>query len=155
MLLDSIAGVSLMAGAVACAGAGVAGGPAPAGRGLLAGAVGAARLGARPGEAEEGAIAGCAIAAVAASVLVLARLGPVSRLSWLDAAMGAAATAALAVALGAGANAAVGIGGVAAGLGLSRWRPGTTVALVLAGLVALAGDPWGALPATVLICLAV
>src|SRR3954452_12339003 len=94
MLLDSIAGVSLMAGAVACAGAVMAGRPAPAGRALLA------------------------------------------------------------VALGAGANAAVGIGGVAAGLGLSRWRPGSTVALVLAGLAALAGDPWGALPAAVLICLA-
>ena len=57
-----------------------------------------------------------------------------SRLSWLDAAMGAAATAALAVALGAGAPAAVAIGGAAAGLGLSRWRPGRTVALVLLGL---------------------
>src|SRR4051794_30191287 len=154
MLLDSIAGVSLMAGAVACAGAVMAGRPAPAGRALLAVALAAAGTGALVGEAEDGAIAGCAIAAVAASVLVLARLGPVSRLSWLDAAMGAAATAALAVALGAGANAAVGIGGVAAGLGLSRWRPGSTVALVLAGLAALAGDPWGALPAAVLICLA-
>src|SRR3954451_23609843 len=154
MLLDSIAGVSLMAGAVACAGAVMAGRPAPAGRALLAVALAAAVLGALLGEAEDGAIAGCAIAAVAASVLVLARLGPVSRLSWLGAAMGAAATAALAVALGAGAHAAVGIGGVAAGLGLSRWRPGSTVALVLAGLAALAGDPWGALPAAVLIGLA-
>ena len=73
---------------------------------------------------------------------MLARLGHVDRLSWLDAAMGASATAGLAVALGAGPTAAVGVGGVAAGLGLCRWRPGRTVLLALAGLAALAAGPW-------------
>ena len=73
---------------------------------------------------------------------MLARLGHVDRLSWLDAAMGASASAGLAVALGAGAAEAVGIGGVAAGLGLCRWRPGRTVLLALVGLAALAVGPW-------------
>ena len=56
--------------------------------------------------------------------------------------MGASATAGLAVALGAGAEHAVGAGGVAAGLGLCRWRPGRTVLLALVGLAALAAGPW-------------
>src|SRR3954452_7148587 len=154
MLVDSIAGAFLVAGSVACAGAVIARRPVPGARAVLALALAAAGAGALAGEGEWGAVAGCAIATAGVAVLVLDRCGPVSRLSWLDAAMGAAATAALAVALGAGAHAGVGLGGVAAGLGLSRWRPGSTVALVLAGLAALAGDPWGALPGAVLICLA-
>jgi diguanylate cyclase (GGDEF)-like protein len=154
MLVDSIAGAFLVAGAVACAGASVARRPVPGARAVLALALGLAGAGALAGEAEAGAIASCAIAAIAAAVLVLARCGPVSRLSWLDAAMGAAATAALAVALGAGPIAAVGTGSLAAVLGLSRWRPGRTVALVLAGVAALAADPWGALPAAVVLGLA-
>ena len=154
MLVDSIAGAFLVAGAVACAGAVIARRPVPGARAVLALALAAAGAAALAGEAEPGAVAACALATVAAAVLVLVRGGPVSRLSWLDAAMGAAATAALAVALGAGATAAVAIGGAAAGLGLSRWRPGRTVALVLLGLVALAADPWGALPAAVILGLA-
>ena len=154
MLVDSIAGAFLVAGSVACAGAVIARRPVPGARAVLALALGAAAGGALAGEAEPGAVAACALATIAAATLVLVRCGPISRLSWLDAAMGAAATAALAVALGAGATAAVAIGGAAAGLGLSRWRPGRTVALVLLGLVALATDPWGALPAAVLLGLA-
>jgi diguanylate cyclase (GGDEF)-like protein len=56
--------------------------------------------------------------------------------------MGAAATAGLAAVLGAPAATAVGVAGVACGLGLSRWRPGRVVLLALAGLAALAADPW-------------
>src|SRR3954470_13824160 len=154
MLVDSIAGAFLVAGSVACAGAVIARRRVRGAQALLALALAAAGAAALAGEAEPGAVAACALATVAAAVLVLVRCGPVSRLSCLDAAMGAAATAALAVALGAGATAAVAIGGAAAGLGLSRWRPGRTVALVLLGLVALAADPWGALPAAVLVGLA-
>src|SRR3954447_418564 len=154
MLVDSIAGAFLVAGGGACAGAVIARRPVPGARAVLVLALAAAGAATLAGEAEPGAVAACALAAVAAAVLVLVRCGPVSRLSWLDAAMGAAATAALAVALGAGATAAVAIGGAAAGLGLTRWRPGRTVALVLLGLVALATDPWGALPAAILIGLA-
>ena len=108
MLVDSIAGAFLVAGAVACAGAVIARRPVPGARAVLALALAAAGAAALAGEAEPGAIAACALATVAAAVLVLVRCGPVSRLSWLDAAMGASATAALAVALGAGATAAVG-----------------------------------------------
>src|SRR3954470_1080079 len=154
MLVDSIAGAFLVAGSVACAGAVIARRRVRGAQALLALALAAAGAAALAGEAEPGAVAACALATVAAAVLVLVRCGPVSRLSWLDAAVGPPATAALAVALGAGATAAVAIGGAAAGLGLSRWRPGRTVALVLLGLVALAADPWGALPAAVLVGLA-
>ena len=154
MLVDSIAGAFLVAGSAACAGAVIARRPVPGARAVLAVALAAAGAAALAGEAEPGAVAGCALATIAAAVLVLVRCGPVSRLSWLDAAMGAAATAALAMALGTDATVAVGIGGVAAGLGLSRWRPGSTVALVLVGLAALAAGPWGALPAAVLVGLA-
>ena len=124
MLVDSIAGAFLVAGSVACAGAVIARRPVPGARAVLALALAVAGAGALAGEAEPGAVAACALATVAAAVLVLVRCGPVSRLSWLDAAMGAAATAALAMALGTDVTVAVGIGGVAAGLGLSRWRPG-------------------------------
>jgi diguanylate cyclase (GGDEF)-like protein len=154
MLVDSIAGAFLVAGSAACAGAVIARRPVPGARAVLGLALAVAGAGALAGEAEPGAVAGCALATVAAAVLVLVRCGPVSRLSWLDAVMGAAATAALAMALGTDATVAVGIGGVAAGLGLSRWRPGSTVALVLVGLAALAAGPWGALPAAVLVGLA-
>ena len=108
----------------------------------LAVALACAAAGELAGGDEWPAIAACAIAAAAGAALVLVRLGPVGRLSWLDAAMGAFATAGLAVVLGAPPAAAVGAAGVACGLGLSRWRPGPVVLLALAGLAALAADPW-------------
>src|SRR3954464_14818228 len=46
-------------------------------------------------------IAACALAGAGVLWLVLTRLGPADRLSWLDAAMGASSTAGLAVAVGA------------------------------------------------------
>ena len=46
--------------------------------------------------------------------------------------------------MGAGAAEAVAAGGVVAGLALSRWRPGRTVLLALAGLAALPAGTWGA-----------
>ena len=84
------------------------------------------------------AIAACVLAAVAVALLVLARFGPVDRLSWLDAAMGASSTAALAVALGAGRRRAVAVGGVAGVLALSPLAAGPAGrSLALAGLAAL------------------
>ena len=141
MLVDSVAGALLLAGAIACAGAAVRGRRSRPGRAALAVALAVAGVG-ELADLEWARIAGCALATVAVALLVLARLGRVDRLSWLDAAMGAFATAALAVALGAGAAEAVGAAGVAAGLGLCRWRPGRTVLLALAGLAALAAGPW-------------
>ena len=141
MLVDSVAGAFLVAGAVACAGAAVRGRRSRPGRAGLALALALAGAG-ELADLDWALIAGCGLATVAIALLVLARLGRVDRLSWLDAVMGASATAGLAVALGAGAELAVGAGGVAAGLGLCRWQPGRTVLLALAGLAALAAGPW-------------
>ena len=146
MLVETAAGAFLTAGAVGCAAAAVRGRSARGPRAVLAVAL-AASAGGELADEPAATLAGCALAAVAIALLVLARLGRVDRLSWLDAAMGASAAGALAVALGAEATAAVGAGGVLAGLALSRWRPGRTVLLALAGLAALAAGPWLALPA--------
>jgi diguanylate cyclase len=137
MLIQSTAGAFLLAGAVACAGAVVRGREARGARLGLALALATAGVGDLAGETRWSAIAACALAGVAVALLVLARFGAVSRLSWLDAAMGASSTAGLAVVVGAGAAEAVGAGAVAGGLALSRWRPGWSVLLALAGLVAL------------------
>ena len=141
MLVDSVAGAFLVAGAAACAGAAVRGRHSRPGRAGLALALALAGAG-ELADLEWALIAGCGLATVAIALLVLARLGHIDRLSWLDALMGASATAGLAVALGAGAEHAVGAGGVAAGLGLCRWQPGRTVLLALVGLAALAAGPW-------------
>ena len=141
MLADQAAGALLLAGAAGCA---VAAARAPSGRAGRAGlalALAAAGAGELAGS-EALVIAACALATAAIALLAIARLGRIDRLSWLDAAMGASATAGLAVALGADTVGAVGAAGVAAGLGLCRWRPGYRVLLALAGLAALAAEPW-------------
>src|SRR3954447_8503448 len=145
MLTETVAGAFLVAGSAACVGAVIAGRPARLPRAGLAVALAVGAVGEFVGS--DGAeIAACAIAAAAIAALVLAWLGPVGRLSWLDAPMGASSTARLAVVLGADAATAVGVGGVACGLGLCRWHPGRVVLLALAGLAALAAGPWLALP---------
>ena len=90
-------------------------------------------------EATEATLAACLLVVVGLVLLVLDRFETVSRLSWLDAAMGASAVGALAVSLGAGAVPAVAAGGAVGALALSRWRPGWAVLLAVAGLAALAG----------------
>jgi diguanylate cyclase (GGDEF)-like protein len=65
-----------------------------------------------------GVVLGFSLAAL--YVLIVRRLGPPARLSWLDAAMGASSVGALATP--AGPYAAVAAGGLAAALGLGRWR---------------------------------
>jgi diguanylate cyclase len=86
-------------------------------------------------------IGACVLAVAGLVLLVLARSGSVSRLSWLDAAMAASAAGALAVALGASALQAVAAGGAVGALALSRWRPGWALLLATVGLVALADGP--------------
>ena len=90
-------------------------------------------------EATGATLAACLLVVVGLVVLVLDRFETVSRLSWLDGAMGASAVGALAVSLGAGAVPAVAAGGAVGALALSRWRPGWAVLLAVAGLAALAG----------------
>src|SRR4051812_3419056 len=145
MVVETAAGVVLGAGSVACAGAVVAGRPAPLARAGLAVALAIAAVGEFAGS-DAAELAACAVAAAAIAALVLVRLGPVSRLSWLDAAMGASATAGLAVVLGTDPAGAVGAGGAACGLGLCRWQPRRVVLFALVGLTALAAGPWLVFP---------
>jgi len=137
MLGEFAAGAILLAGAVACLGAAVRGREVRAAQVVLALALATAGVGDLAGDSRWPAIAGCAVAAAAVALLVLARFGTVSRLSWLDAAMGASSTAGLAVGIGAGPAEALGAGAVAGGLALSRWRPGWSVLLAIAGIAAL------------------
>src|SRR4051794_41614262 len=148
MEVETAAGVVLVAGSVACAGAVVAGRPAPLARAGLAVALAIAAVGefTRSDAAE---LTACAVAAAAIAALVLVRLGPVTRLSWLDAAMGASATAGLAVVLGADAAGAVGAGGVARGPGLGRRPPRPVVPPPPPRLPAPAPRPWVGFPARV------
>jgi diguanylate cyclase (GGDEF)-like protein len=92
-------------------------------------------------------VAACVACTVGLGLLVRRRLGVISRLSWLDAAMGASSMAAVAAALGARGPAIVAAAGVAGSLALSRWRPGGPLLLGAGGLALLgAGVVIGALP---------
>jgi diguanylate cyclase len=88
----------------------------------------------------EGALALVAVATaiVGLALTVAARFTTISRLSWLDAAMGSTAVAALATALGATDQEALALGGVAGCLALGRWHLCPSVVLT-AGGVALLG----------------
>jgi diguanylate cyclase (GGDEF)-like protein len=139
-MIDVVAGVVLIAAGALAAGAAVAGRSDRLAAAALAAALVLAGIAELVDEAAAGEfrIAACAVAVAGLALLVLARFGSVSRLSWLDAAMGASATAALAVHLGAPGPTAVAAGGAVGALALSRWRPGWTLLLAVAGLAALA-----------------
>ena len=136
MVIEVAAGAVLGAGSAACAAA-----AAVDARGRLARIALAAALGCGAAAAfadEDGLwIAACMLAAAGIALLVDGRSRPLTRLSWLDAAMGASSVGALAVAAGAGAPEAVAAGGVAGALALSRWRPGASVLIAAVGLAAL------------------
>ena len=92
-------------------------------------------------------LAGSVACAVGLGLLVRRRSGAISRLSWLDAAMGGSSIGALAAALGAAGPAIVAAAGVAGSLALSRWRPGWSLLLGAGGLALLgAGILIAALP---------
>src|SRR3954452_13573314 len=87
MVAETVAGAFLVVGSAACAGAVIAGRSARLPRAGLAVALAVGAVGEFVGS--DGAeIAACAVAAAAIAALVLAWLGPVARLSWLDATMG-------------------------------------------------------------------
>jgi len=129
MLAEIAAGAVLIGGGVACGVAAVM-----RQRDALASLAFAAALacaGAHvlvDGSADGLAVAACVLAAAGVARLVVMRTGPVTLLSWLDAAMGASATAALALTLGGDALVAIGGGAAVGELALSRWRPGRAVA---------------------------
>jgi diguanylate cyclase (GGDEF)-like protein len=86
-------------------------------------------------------VAACALAFVGALAMVEARLGRPLPLSWLDFLMGGCAVGALAVTTGAELPATVAAIGVAATLGLARWRVSLALGLALAGIAALGELP--------------
>jgi diguanylate cyclase (GGDEF)-like protein len=138
VVFDLAAGAVLIGGAAACAAAALVHDHARIARWLMAAALACAAGAEIAGaSADAAAIASCALAAAAGARLIADRGLPLNRLSRLDCALGASATAALAVALGAPAPEAVASGAIAGVIALSRWRPGIAIVLVLGGLAAL------------------
>jgi len=138
MLFDLTAAVVLIGGAVACAVAAMMGARGSAARLTLAAALACAAAAVLlDSNADRAGIAACALAAAGAGLLLVEQGVAITRLSRLDAAMGASTMAAVAVALGAPAQAAVAAAGAAGVIALSRWRPGLPVVLAVAGVAAL------------------
>jgi diguanylate cyclase (GGDEF)-like protein len=138
MFLELLAAVALAGGALACV---VAAALHPRGRAARLFLAAALACAAAAELLDTGdfqlTIAACVLAAVGAALLFLNRHVAVTRLSRLDAAMAASATAALAVSLGAPAPGAFAAAAIAGVIGLARWRPGVPVVLAVAGLAAL------------------
>src|SRR5829696_804243 len=135
MLFGVFAGVVLLVGSAACVGSVlVVRRYRPAWLLVAAGLACAATV--ELLEADWDSIGAAAAALVTAGLvwLVVRQHSDVTRLSWLDAAMGASSTAALAVALGSGAATPVAIGGVLGVIALSRWRAQRPLIVALAGL---------------------
>ena len=139
MVLDSLAGAVLLAGALACLGAAVRGDRGRAASVAFAAALAVA--GARdlfaPDGAEWASVAACALAIAGIVALVTARTARPTRLSWLDAAMGASSTGALAVTLGAAPSVAAAPRGVRGGVAQSRWRLSPALVCAALGLALL------------------
>jgi diguanylate cyclase (GGDEF)-like protein len=158
MVLDAAAGIVLSAGALGCLAAGARGrGP------RAAPLVFAAALGLAAGrelfaadDAEWASVAACALAVAGAAALVIERNGHPTRLSWLDAVMGASSMGALVASASPAPAAVVAAAGVAAGFALSRWRVGPAVVCALTGVALLgAGDGLAAVAALPLLVAAV
>jgi diguanylate cyclase (GGDEF)-like protein len=138
VLPELAVGVVLVVGSVLCVWAGGVRGSGRVARLAFAAALACAAMAELTGTASSGPwVAACVLATVGIAALVLDRGAAVSRLSWLDATMGASSSAAVAVSVGADAAAATAAAGVIGGLALSRWRPGRSVVVALVGLVAL------------------
>jgi diguanylate cyclase len=136
-VLADLAGIVLAVGSLACLTAGVVGASGrPARLALAAGLALAAASYATD------AVLPLRLAVLAATsglvLVVLHRLGRLPWLSVLDAVMGATSAAAVTVALDGTTELALAVGGVAAGLALSRWQPSAGMLLIGAGTIALA-----------------
>jgi diguanylate cyclase len=143
MMLDAAAGIVLLAGALGCLAAALRGDRRRVAPLLLRAALGAA-AGRELFAADEGewaSVAACVLAAGGIAALVVERTGRPTRLSWLDAAMGASSVGALVVGESAAPAAVIAAAGVAGGLALSRWRlaPALVCALLVLALLG-AGD---------------
>ena len=152
MLLEWAAGAMLISGSVVCASSAVMRDRGRLPRVLFAAAL-ACSAAAVLLDSATGALslAGCVLATAGAALLVLDLHSGVTRLSWLDAAMGASSMAALALALGAPPAAATAAGGAAGTIALARWRPAMPVLAALAGLALLGAGEEAAPAAAVLL----
>jgi diguanylate cyclase (GGDEF)-like protein len=134
------AGAVLVCGSLACAGAGVL-----RRRHQLAAALFAASLACAAADAFGAPGALHAIAAglgiAGALAMVLGRLGRPLPLTWLDFVMGGCAVASLAVTTGAELPSTLTATGIAAALGLARWRASPALICALVGLAALGEVP--------------
>jgi diguanylate cyclase (GGDEF)-like protein len=145
MLLELAAGGVLIVASVGCGVAAFSGGRDVAAALVFAVALACAGVGTLVAADDDGpssavTIVACAVAGVGIARLVVVRSASVTRLSWLDAAMGSSAAAALALTFEADAAAAVAGGGAIGAMALSRWQPSRGVLLGVVGLAALAGD---------------
>jgi diguanylate cyclase (GGDEF)-like protein len=142
MLYDLLAGVVLAGGSAACvASVLVVRRYRPAWLLVAAGLACAAAAELLEADGDAPAIAAAALVTAGLVWLVARQHADVTRLSWLDAAMGASSTAALAVALGSDATVAVAASGVLGVVALSRWRPQRPLIVALVGLAVLGAGP--------------
>ncbi|HWK27898.1 MAG TPA: diguanylate cyclase, partial [Solirubrobacter sp.] len=111
---------------------------------LFAAALAVAAAGELSGRDELHAAA-CAVAFAALAAMVVERLGRPVALSFADAAMGASAVGALAATTGAELSSTLAACGVAAALGLARWRLTWALACGLVGVAALGELPVAAI----------
>src|SRR3954453_4113779 len=135
----------LAAASLVCVGSAVLRQRSRVASGLFAAALGAAAadaFGAGQAFHDVATVLGCA----GVIAMVLRRLGPLLTMSYLDAIMGACAVGALAVTTGAELPATLAAAGVAASLGLARWRVTIALGCAFAGLAALGERPVLAVP---------
>jgi len=152
MFLEAAGGV-LIAGALACVASAVVGRRSWLVATLFAAALLCAAVDAFGGSSWFHTAAG-ALGFAGAVTMVLERLGKPLTLSWLDFVMGGCAVGALSATTGAELGATLGASGVAAALGLARWRVSVPLAIALIGLIALGELPWlAALPLAVAVWL--
>src|SRR5215211_883866 len=138
MLFDLFAGVVLLVGAAACVTSVlVVRRYRPAWLLVAAGLACAAMTELLEADWDATGAAAAALVVLGLGWLVSKQHPDVTRLSWLDAAMGASSTSAVAVPLGSSAATAVAIGGVLGVIALSRWRPQLPLIVALAGLAVL------------------
>ncbi|MBE2317867.1 EAL domain-containing protein [Solirubrobacter sp. CPCC 204708] len=135
------AGGVLVCGGLACLASAVAGRRSWLVAALFAAALACAAADAFGASSVFHTVAG-ALGFAGAAAMVLQRLGRPLALSWLDFVMGGCAVGALSATTGAELGATLGASGVAAALGLARWRVSGALAAALVGLIALGELPW-------------
>ncbi|WP_270006161.1 putative bifunctional diguanylate cyclase/phosphodiesterase [Solirubrobacter deserti] len=140
MFVEAAGGV-LVCGGLACLASAVAGRRSWLVAALFAAALACAAADAFGASSVFHTVAG-ALGFAGAAAMVLQRLGRPLALSWLDFVMGGCAVGALSATTGAELGATLGASGVAAALGLARWRVSGALAAALVGLIALGELPW-------------